>query len=71
MQKKLFTECQSGFVPGDSCIAQLLSIAYEIYKSFDCKLLADTRVIFLDILKAFDKVWHEGLIFKLKTWNKW
>ena len=24
------------------------------------------RVVFLDISKAFDKVWHDGLIFKLK-----
>jgi len=27
----------------------------------------DTRGIFLDISKAFDKVWHKGLIFKLKS----
>ena len=30
IQNKLFTECQSGFIPGDSCVAQLLSITHEI-----------------------------------------
>ena len=69
MQNKLFTECQSGFIPGDSCVAQLLSITHEIYKSFNCNPPVDTRGIFLDILKAFHKVWHEGLIFKLKTYG--
>ena len=34
MQNKLFTECQSGFIPGESCNAQLLSNTHEIHKSF-------------------------------------
>ena len=54
-QNKLFTECQSGFIPGDSCVAQLLSVTHEIYKSFDCNPPQDIRGTFLDISKAFDK----------------
>ena len=60
----LISPNQSGFKSGDSCINQLLSITHEIYKSFDDGL--EVRGVFLDISKAFDKVWHEGLIFKLK-----
>ena len=67
LQNKLFTHCQSGFIPGDSCISKLLSITHEIYKSFDYHPPTDMRGTFLDISKAFDRVWHEGLIFKLKT----
>jgi len=36
-------------------------------KGFDVNPPLDTRGIFLDISKAFDRVWHEGLIFKLKS----
>ena len=35
-----------------------------IYKAIDSG--HDVCAIFLDVSKAFDKVWHEGLIFKLK-----
>ena len=55
---------QSGFKPGDSCINQLLSITHDIYKSFDCGY--EVRGVFLDISKAFNKVWHDGIIFKLE-----
>ena len=60
----LISQNQSGFIPGDSCINQLLAITHEIYKSFDACL--DVRAVFLDISKAFDKVWHQGLLYKLK-----
>ena len=54
---------QSGFRSGDSYINQLLSINHEISNAFDKGL--ESLGIFLDISKAFDKVWHDGLIFKL------
>ena len=63
-ENNLISDNQSGFKPGDSCINQLLSITHEIYQSFDDNL--EVRAVFLDISKAFDKVWHKGLIYKLK-----
>ena len=64
LDKGLISDNQSGFKPGDSCINQLLSITHNIYKSFDDGY--EVRGVFLDILKAIDKVWHDGLIFKLQ-----
>ena len=45
-------------------ILVLINFFHDIYQSFDDSL--EVRAIFLDISKAFDKVWHKGLIFKLK-----
>ena len=64
IENELISPNQSGFKPCDSCINQLLAISYEIYKSFDEGF--EVRGVFLDISKTFDKIWHEGLIFKLK-----
>ena len=63
-ENKFIFSNQSGFKLGGSCINQLLSITHETYKSFDDGF--EVRGVFLDISKAFDKVWHKGIIFKLK-----
>ena len=64
IDNELITSSQSGFKSGDSSIYQLLSITYDIYQCFDNGF--EVRGVFLDIFKAFDKVWHKGLIYKLK-----
>ena len=57
---------QSGFRPGNSTINQLISIVHTISEAFDCNPTLEVRSVYLDISKAFDRVWHEGLIFKLR-----
>ena len=64
IENDLISQCQSGFKPANFCINQLLSITHKIYQSFDDGF--DVRSVFLDISKAFDKAWNDGIIFKLK-----
>ena len=64
---QLLTPNQSGFRPGDSTVNQLLYITHRIYAAFEEFPSRETRAVFLDISKAFDKVWHDGLILKLKN----
>ena len=62
IQNNLLNSCQSGFRPNDSCINQLISITHNIYRAFDANPSLEVRGVFLDLSKAFDKVWHEGLL---------
>ena len=66
-ENNLLNENQSGLRPSDLYEYQLVSIVHDIYASFDCNPPRDVRGVFLDISKAFDRVWHEGLIYKIKS----
>ena len=55
----------SGFRPGDSTINQLIFLVHKIYGALEGG--KEVRVVFLDISKAFDKVWHAGLLRKLEA----
>ena len=62
--RDLLSEHQSGFIRNDSTRNQLLYVANEFGKALDEG--KDIRIVFFDISKAFDRVWHKGLLFKLK-----
>ena len=68
-KNQLLTPSQSGSRPGDSTVNQLFSITHKIYFSFEEFPFREARAIFLDISKAFDKVWQDGLLFKLESYG--
>ena len=60
---KLLTPQNSGFKKNESAMNQLIHLTTLIYNGLkDNKKIA---AVFLDISKAFDRVWHDGLIHKL------
>ncbi len=58
---------QSDFIQGDSTINQLISICNLLYKGLDNG--DDVIGVFVDLTKAFDKVWHKELIFKIEKYG--
>ena len=67
MDEKLLNPNKSGFCSSGSCVNLLFAITYESFKASDCNPPLEVRSVVLDILKLFDKVWHEGWLFKLKS----
>ena len=63
----LLYKFQSGFVQGHSTVHQLIEIYYRIRMSLDDYII--TALILCDISKAFDRVWHTGLLIKLKAFG--
>ena len=60
----LLYKYQSGFVPGHSTTHQLIVIYHHVCQAFDNNQFS--CMVSLDISKAFDRVWHVGLLHKLE-----
>ena len=67
LEDKLLSVHQYGLWSSDSSVNQLLPIVLNLYKAFNTYPSLETYCVFLDISKDFEKVWHEGLVFKLKS----
>ena len=60
----LITDNQSGYRPGHNTQLQLLYLTDKLYKSLDQS--EDFTIIYLDISRYFEKIWHNGLLAKCK-----
>ena len=61
---KTLPDHQFGFRKQYSTIEQIHRITHNISQTLENKKYCSA--VFLDIQQAFDKVWHEGLLYKLK-----
>ena len=59
----ILSNYQSGFLPGRSTVTQLIEVYHHFCSAVNSN--KEIRVVFLDISKAFDRVWHKGIIYKL------
>ena len=65
LKHKLLNSSQHGFLKARSCLTNMLCFLEEITKWIDVGSPVD--IIYLDFQKAFDKVPHQRLPFKLKA----
>ena len=65
VKHNLLNSSQHGFLKARSCLTNMLCFLEEITKWIDVGSPVDT--IYLDFQKAFDKVPHQRLLFKLKA----
>ena len=55
----IITKMQAAYIPADSTAQQLIHLIHSIKTSMASKNIA--HAVFLDVSKAFDAVWHQGL----------
>ena len=65
--KYLIYKFQSGFLPEHSTVHHLVEVIHHTYLALEN--YETTCQIFCDILKAFDRKWHRGLILKLEQYG--
>lgn len=65
----LIPDTQFGFRAKHSCVQQVHRITEHILEGFSRSRPHKTGALFFDVAKAFDKVWHEGLLYKLYQLN--
>ena len=58
----LLTPRQSGYRPGNNTELQLTYLTDRLYRSLDSG--NDYTIVYLDISRYFEKIWHEGLLAK-------
>ncbi|XP_063232211.1 uncharacterized protein LOC134536427 [Bacillus rossius redtenbacheri] len=69
-QHNTLPDQQFGFRPRHSTTHDLVRITEHITTGFNKKHKKQyTAAVFLETAKAFDRVWHEGLLYKLHTIN--
>lgn len=61
--KRFFSTAQSGFRRHHNTLDQIYRLIARVQESFQRREYVS--VCFLDIVAAFDSVWHQGLLFKL------
>lgn len=64
-EKDLIPSHQFGFRQQHSTIEQIHRISHVIKEDLENKRFCSAA--FLDVSQAFDKVWHDGLLFKIKS----
>lgn len=61
----LLIDEQFGFRASHSCVEQVHRLTEHILDGLNRPKPMSTGALFFDVAKAFDKVWHNGLIYKL------